>query len=423
MSIGHIKQFPIPITVADSAVIDAFSRLRVSVPATLFSSTLQYQAGPLLWETGNTSDGQVLSYSANTRMVTLAVNTGSTGGTSWLQSRDYFPYSPGKSQKISMTGVMGAGVAGAVKRVGYGDDNNGIFLEQNGTNGLQVNRRTSTSGSVANNTVAQASWNIDKFDGTGPSGVNLDVTKGFILTIDFQFLGMGRIRIGFDIGGVLFYAHQFLVANVLSVPSMQQATLPLLFEVTAVAGLGSNATLLIKCAEVSTEGNGIGEDSTLLLPYTTEGTVTAGSGTRTHILSIRPALTFTTNNIINRSVIYLQELELLNLDTANPVKWELGVGATFSGAPTFASVQSNSSTEAGTGGTVSTLPFIIDSGYISASGVKTTTGITKELNFKAIAIVLNRAGAQTALGTLSLCVTGIGGTAACRAIMDWLEIR
>ena len=60
----------------------------------------------------------------------------------------------------------------------------------------------------------QSSWNIDTFDGSGPSGKTLIVAananKTFLIVIDQEWLGVCRLRCGFVIDGVIYYAHQFL---------------------------------------------------------------------------------------------------------------------------------------------------------------------------------------------------------------------
>ncbi len=63
---------------------------------------------------------------------------------------------------------------------------------------------------------------------------------------------MGRVRVGFDIDGVIYYAHQFLNANNLSVPYMQSATLPIRMVVTSTSS-GSTKTSYFKCATVQSE--------------------------------------------------------------------------------------------------------------------------------------------------------------------------
>lgn len=403
---------------ADSADIDAFNRLRVSNPTTLFETQQQYGIDTLRMETGNTLDGVAPAWSANTRLLQLQIGAGAAGGSSYAQSYHYLPYQPGKSTLVMMTGIMGAATSGAEKRFGFGDSANGIFYEQNTSGGLQFNRRTSTSGGVVNNVVAQANWNLDRFDGTGPSGVTLSVGHTFILVIDLQFLGMGRIRIGFNVDGVIYYAHQFLNANVLAVPIMQTASLPVIAEILAAAGLGASATSYFKCATVMSEGgyeHGLGND------FSAEGTVTAASGARTHILSIRPRTTF--NTLANRIFIRPEQLDFLG--GAKAVLWELVIGAAFTVAPTWANVNATySGCEYGVNGTFANLTngLVIAAGYISTNLANARASDVADIA-PAYPISLDRAGAQRALGTLSILVTGVGGTSDCRCSLGWSELR
>jgi len=403
---------------SDSAAVDAFSRLRMSSPETLLDVQNQYNTEALRMESGATGAGVVPAHSASTRLVTLQVNAGGAGGTSFTQSFAYIPYQPGKSQLILLTGVMGAATAGAVKRFGYGDAANGIFYEQNGTNGLQLNRRTSTTGVVANNTVPQASWNIDPFNGTGPSGITISAANTFILVIDLQFLGMGRIRVGFDVAGVVYYAHQFLNANILTVPYMQTATLPLLAEIIAAAALGGAATAQFKCGAVISEGGFEGDTGR---NFSNQSSATAANGARTHILSVRPSLTF--NGFTNRGLFHLDDISILAGQAA--VLWELVIGAAFTVAPTFAANNATYSfMDVGTGGTFANLTtgVLVASGYVpNGTGVVRNT-VAKDM-LVSYPIVLDRAGAVRALGTMSLLVTGISGTSACQAAFNWHEVR
>lgn len=416
-----LKELSSPVSVdinPESGYLDAFSRLRVSEAQTLFEVQCQYNTESLRMEAGATGAGVVPAHSANTRMVTLQVNSGGAGGTSFMQSFSYIPYQPGKSHFIALTGLIGAPVAGAVKRFGYGDAANGIFYEQNGTAGLQLNRRTSTSGGVVNNTVIQDNWNLDKLNGKGPSGITLDPTKVFILIIDLQYLGMGRVRVGFDIDGHVYYVHEFLHANLITTPYMQTATLPVVAELVAAAALGSAATAFFKCAQVASEA---GFDLAIGRDFSAEGTATAASGSRTHILSLQPATTF--NGLSNRGLFLPGNIEVLA--GLNPVLWELCIGVGFSVAPTYTAVNGNYSfMNAGTGGTYNNLTngVVIMKGYV---GVNTGAGrqaSTRELTLS-YPITLDRAGAVRALGTLSLLVTGVGGNSDCRASMNWREVR
>jgi hypothetical protein len=105
------------------------------------------------------------------------------------------PYQPGKSLLILATFCMNAAKTNLRQRVGYFDDNNGIFLEQNGTSVPAFTIRTNTSGTPSDtNTVLQSSWNGDKLDGTGPSGITLNLARVQIMWTDIEWLGVGNVR-------------------------------------------------------------------------------------------------------------------------------------------------------------------------------------------------------------------------------------
>jgi hypothetical protein len=402
-------------TIADSANLDAFSRLRVSSPQSLFSVQCQYNNAPITMESGNTGTGVAPAHSANTRMVKLSCTAGT--GTSFMQSYQYIPYQPSKSQQIFITGLLDTAVAGAVVDVGYFDADNGIFFRQDGTNGLKFVRRTKTSGSVVNNEVAQSSWNIDKLDGTGKSGITLDVTKVYILCIDLQFLAMGRIRIGFDIGGVLVYAHEFLNANILTVPYMQTATLPVQMLLTATS-TGATKDCYFKCAAVNAEGGNVLYDDFAFAFTTPDTSVTAGNNTRTHLISLRPKTTF--NSITNRELLLLDQIEIFVSGT-NPVFWELCLGQAITSASWADINTSYSGFEYGTGTISGSAAITIASGYI-ASGATVKEAVNRAISSR-YPITLDRAGAVRANGTLSLVVTGLGGTSATRSSIQFREIR
>ena len=251
----------------DSANLDAFGRLRVSTGAQLFGLSQEYSNHPLVWDS-YTASGGTATWSA-LRNSTALTTAGTTSGARALrQTKMYFRYTPGKSQLIKMTAILqkGAVPSGtAFSAVGYYDDNNGLFFKQSAA-GVYVVERSGVSGSVVDNPVLQASWNIDKFDGNGPSGKTIDWTKTQIFMIDMQWLGAGRVRYGLDIDGVLYYCHQFIHANTLDQIYMETADLPLRYEVFNSGGAGSNISLESICSSVESEG-GIQENSVYPFSY------------------------------------------------------------------------------------------------------------------------------------------------------------
>lgn len=237
---------------ADSPSIDAFGRLRTSTPTTLFESKLLLDNAPLLWDDAEVSGGGTSStYNTNQSSVTLAV-TNLTAGRRTRQTKRRFNYQAGKSQLIMCTGIFGAGSASITKRIGYFDDKNGLFFELSGTT-FQVVRRTYTSGGAVDNAVAKASWNLDTMDGNGPSGISIDLTTTQIFVIDFEWLGVGRVRMGFVVDGKIYYCHEFLNANSLTLVYMSVPNLPVRYEIIN-SGAGGNASLVQICSSVMSEG-------------------------------------------------------------------------------------------------------------------------------------------------------------------------
>lgn len=302
-----------PGIIINSDHLDAFSRLRVSNPTGLFSTQMQYDTDPFQMETGSTGTGST-AWSANTRLLGLTIGPSDGVGTAYTQSYQYIPYQPGKSQLIFMTGVMGPHATGITQEFGYFDQSNGIIYRKSPDGTLNLVRRSKTSGAVVEEIVPQSAWLLDKLNGTSRSRILLNSVKSFIFFIDLQFLGMGRIRCGFDINGLAVYTHEFNNANNLDVPYMQYATLPVQALITADNTATATTTMYFKCASVISEGGFTTDygyqDATPLI------TAAAGNGAYAHIFSIEPALLF--NNVPNK-ISFLPESLGIYVSGNNPI--------------------------------------------------------------------------------------------------------
>jgi hypothetical protein len=149
-----------------------------------------------------------------------------------------------------MTFVFGAAATGITRRAGYFSDFNGLYLEQTSTGPSFIIRKNG----AATETYAQAAWNTDKLDGTGASGLTLDLSKNQIMWIDFEWLGVGVVRFGFVINGVFVLAHVAAHSNsTFTDVYMSAPNLPLRYELIN-SGAGSAATMDCICASVVTEG-------------------------------------------------------------------------------------------------------------------------------------------------------------------------
>jgi hypothetical protein len=327
----------------DSAALDAFQRLRTSQANRIFDSQQEYGLDTLrTWDaTANGAlptilapNGSVVSGSnavgptaTNSRMTPITVSS-TNAHYSILQSRQYTRYIPGFSHLVLMTGVFASGSGWTANLV----------------------RRTSTSGSPVEEEVTRLGvngWNIDQFDGTGPSGITLDLTKTQILFTAAQWLGVGRVIMGFDINGRLWPAHQFLHANVLTLPYTQTFNLPVRYEIrnTGVAESKARAgyfdanngfyletvraaaggTIQYICCSVQSEG----ADQARGFPQSQNpGIASITVTTRRPVFSIRPSATF--SGLTNRGHIEIEDYWLTA--QSNSSIYEVVIGGTLTGA-------------------------------------------------------------------------------------------
>lgn len=173
---------------SDTANLDAFSRLRVSTPATLHEGQFTYNLLSLRHEAITSGSGATVTHDATNRAALMTFSSTPNTGKAYMQTYEYFQYQPGKSQQAFLTFNMGGGAVGATKFAGLSDGVNGVEFQVNDT----TNRVVIYSGtSNGNQTINQSAWNLDKLDGTGTSGKTLDNTKAQILVIDFQALYVG----------------------------------------------------------------------------------------------------------------------------------------------------------------------------------------------------------------------------------------
>ena len=241
-----------PTTVQFSATArDSFGNLKTSEPLTEFDSKQIFDNQPLFWDDQERSgSGTSSTYTKNRASTTIGVSN-LTAGNRTRQTYKSFNYQTGKSFNVFETFVMGSPVSGVTKRIGYFDDNNGIFLECSDDYYLVL--RSNVTGTPVEEKIAQSNWNIDTLNGSGLSGVTIDFTKAQIFAIEFQWLGVGDVVLGFDIGRETILVHQFNNSNVKDAVYMSTPNLPLRYEISN-DGTGGAATLEHVCSNVQVKG-------------------------------------------------------------------------------------------------------------------------------------------------------------------------
>jgi hypothetical protein len=237
---------------------DAFGRIRVSEPFTLFESQHRYKDNEKFDTlTSGTANAQ---HVPNESVVNLNVNTVS-GDKVIRETKRVFAYQPGKSLLILNTATFATLKPNLRQRMGYFGNNNGIYLEANGTNVALV-KRSFVTGSVQEERVEQQHWNYDKFDGTGYSsqlggtehGSGLNLSKSNIFWIDIEWLGVGDVRTGFVVDGLMVPAHTFHNDNKNTTTYMTTACLPIRYEIENVGTTTSSSTMKQICSTVISEG-------------------------------------------------------------------------------------------------------------------------------------------------------------------------
>ncbi len=236
-----------------SGSIDAFGRLRVSEPYTLFDSGLRYGDNSAKWDQQDTGSA-TSTHLANESSILMSVS--GAGDEVIRQTKQVFSYQPGKSLLVLNTMVMNTPTAGLRQRVGYFGSQNGIYFEIDGTTvNLVIRKYTNGSVDDTSEKIPQSQWNGDRLDGTGGqhnlSGVTIDFTKAQIFWMDIEWLGVGSVRCGFVINGQYIVSHIFHHANILNKVYMTTASLPLRYELTSSGAAGSMRSI---CSSVISEG-------------------------------------------------------------------------------------------------------------------------------------------------------------------------
>lgn len=392
---------------------DAFSRTRVSEPFTLFDSSHRY-ADNQLWSS-STATGGTTSFNSAQGLVDLSVTT-SSGSEVLRETTKVFAYQPGKSLLVLSTFVMSPAKTNLRQRIGYYGASNGYYLEQNNDT-VSFVERSFVTGVVVNTPVVQANWNVDPMNGTGPSGITLDLTKAQILYMDLEWLGVGTVRIGFVINGEFYVCHKFHHANLITSTYITTASLPLRYEITNTDNTSDVSTLKQICSTVISEGGYQlgGLQQAIGIPLTSPRNLPL-AGTFYPIISIRLK---TSPNRLDGLVI-CTAISVMATSAGN-YNWQLiATGTTTGGswvsAGTYSAVDYNITGTNFTGGR------ILASGFFSVSNQGSTqVDILKEALFKT---QLERNGLTSIPFELTIVVASDvgGGGGNVLASMDWEEI-
>jgi hypothetical protein len=381
----------------DCADKDAFYRLRVSKPSTLFEGSTIYDSNTVYFDDDIRGSASITGPNTSAAM-TLTVTGSTVNDYAARQSHFYAHYQPGKSFLSMFSFSFGPAVAGITKRVGmYDVDNantnnplNGVLLEQT-TSGLTWYLY---KGDGTFQSAAQVAWNVDPLNGSGPSGFNLTTLKAeqnLLGFVDLEWLGVGRVRVGLFINGVPIICNVFN-NNGFSVPYLNNPTLPIRYEVRRTSGNLTGSFNAI-CCSIMSEG---GFESIGVIHSIQSPTLSVNSGAIRSILAIRlkssnpraslfPVSTEIASNIGGNATAYFRiYLWRPSSAAAVPAAGWTDVSATLGGSGSFAEYNTSTTlyTTMDNDVTVNAARCIqIDEGSISSVSKNTFQYISRSLNF------------------------------------------
>jgi hypothetical protein len=397
------------ISYSNSPNIDAFGRLRVSTPFTLFDSSHRFTDNGL-WATSTATSGTATFNSAQ-GLVDLSV-TSASGSEVIRETFKVFSYQPGKSLLVLSTFVMSPAKTNLRQRIGYYGTQNGLYVQLNNST-LSFVERSYVTGSVTESIINQSNWNVDPMNGNGPSGIILDITKAQILFMDIEWLGLGTVRMGFVIDGNFYVCHKFHHANLITSTYITTASLPLRYEITNTGATSGVSTLKQICSTVLSEGGYElrGSQQAVGTPITTPKTLTT-AGTFYPIVSIRLKSTRLD------AIAVATALSAIGNTAAN-FNWQVVSGGTTTGGA-WVSAGANSSVEYNITGTSFAGGRIVASGYFTATA---STSVSVDiLRAALLSTQLERNGLTGVASEFTLTLAAGTNNETVFGSMDWEEV-
>lgn len=408
------------VTYEDSANLSAFGRLRSANTRLLGEFRTHYGTlDPVeivtKFEVGGT---QTLNLSQTHALINV---TSDAGSRALRQSRQYHPYIPGTTNLAFVSFTLDTAKSGLQQMVGLFDDSNGIFFRMNGTVPEMVIRKNGVDTEV----VEQSNWNVDTLDGSGPSGITLDFTKSQIFVCDYQWLGVGRVRVGFNLDGRLYYTHYFSHKNAIVEPYTYQPSLPVRWEIINSTDTSGASSLMCICFGVYVEGSEVdaGFDNSASTG-TTAISLGAGADTVKGLLAVR--LKNSVGGIPVRAKALLKDWQVVTNLTAQYRVMILQSSADIAGTPTWTSATP-------TGWCEYTTNFSLAAGPVPANAVILFNGYASGGDNRGVANFVatdNRSSAiyQNYDSTDSMIIAIVAyripnDNAAMRASMNWVEIK
>lgn len=286
-------------------------------------------------QTGATGVGA--SVAATGGFAVLSCGTSSTGSAN-LRSINRLQYHPGQGSVGMVAGYFSTGAANNTQIMGIGNAEDGFFFGYTGTS-FGILHRSNSSGSVVDNWIPQASWNIDTMDGSGPSAMVLDPTKGNVYKVQYQWLGFGAVRFYIEDAttGNMQLVHLIQYANQNTNTTLANPSLQLRAD---VINFGNTVNKSINLSSVVAYSEGK-YNAALQVRNAIDRGPFAVATTPTHVFTIHNKPTF--QNKTNQVMVNPDLLSVMDVDTADDAILFVYLNPTITATGTFADVSTNNS--------------------------------------------------------------------------------
>jgi len=346
-------------------------------------------------------------------MVKMTVGP-NVGDKVYRQTKRVQRYIPGRQGEVSMTMIFGTPTTGIRRRFGLFDDLNGFFFEDSGDGTYRCTlRRNSALGVVDEESFARDDWNVDKLDGTGPSGFTADPNNIQHMSIEYEWYGAGMVEWNFIIDNNKYPIHRIYHANRVPNTWAAKAALPVRIEIENIGGTAGTHTFYQGSHSFATEGTTtlLGRQKSISTPIT--GKSTDGSNTFIPMVAIRLKSTALD------SVVIPDEFSAATLDNTNifvrAIELPTVTGGTWVSFSDDSAVEYNITATGYSGGNVLSTTFV--------NGTNQGTAFT----FPERSITQLLRNTTTTLGDTSgiflIAIASVGANKEGFASLGWIEVR
>lgn len=201
----------------------------------------------------------------------------------------------------------------------------------------------------SDNWIAQSSWNGDKLDGTGASGVTLNPAYGNVYQINIQYLGFGSVEFMVEVPATNANNSEFVIVHTLKFPNSRTSVTcsqPSFPFTMAAYSAGSTTDVSVSCGSFAgfIEGEHLNIGPRMCKFIETNGYVGSTASTYYPLFTIRNDYTHSHAGVTeraNQSVVYLLSLSCAH-DDATPITFYVIRNATLAGTPSFSRFDSSS---------------------------------------------------------------------------------